>query len=138
MIIVACIVIGVLLVVLGKYANEESTSDVGEVFGFTAMVLGWFANMAFVAMVVVAIVMHLCAPGFVASNHQRYDSLVHQAESGMYDNDNDFGKKELANQIQEWNEDLAVGKTYQHNFWVGVFYPNVYDEFEYIPMEVLK
>ena len=36
------------------------------------------------------------------------------------------------NQIQDWNTDLAYRKTIQRNFWVGIYYPNVYDEFEFI------
>ena len=42
----------------------------------------------------------IIAPGILASNHQKYDSLVHRVESGMYNNDNEYGKKELANQVQ--------------------------------------
>jgi hypothetical protein len=89
-------------------------------------------------MTILIIVQVLSAPGSVASGHQTYDSLVHQVESGMYNNDNEYGKKELANQVQEWNEDLAEGKALQKNFWVGIFYPNIYDEFEFIPIENLK
>ena len=50
----------------------------------------------------------------------------------MYDNDNEIGKKELMNQIQEWNEDLAWYKANQKDFWIGIFIPNVFDQFEFI------
>ena len=73
----------------------------------------------------------------IESNKQIYDSLVYQAENNFYENDNDFGKKELVNQIQKWNEDLAKGKVLQDDFWVGVFYADIYDEFDFIPMTVL-
>jgi hypothetical protein len=76
--------------------------------------------------------------GYIAANEQRYESLVYQAENNLYDNDNDIGKKELVNQIQEWNEDLANAKAMQRDFWVGVFYPDIYDNFEYIPMNIIK
>ena len=91
-----------------------------------------------IIMTIVILIQSWNAPGFVASSHQRYDSLTHQVESGMYNNDNEYGKKELANQVQEWNEDLAKGKALQKDFWVGIFYPNVYDEFEFIPLDNLK
>ena len=65
----------------------------------------------------------------------RYESLVYQYENNLYENDNDVGKKELMKEIQEWNEDLANGKTYQRDFWVGIFVPNVYDEFDFIEVE---
>ena len=66
---------------------------------------------------------------------QRYESLVYQYENNLYDNDNDLGKKELMNQIQEWNEDLAFHKEVQDDFWIGIFYPNIFDNFDFIELE---
>jgi len=104
----------------------------------TSLLGGMTTTVAIIVMTIIILIQSLGAPGFVASSHQRYDSLMHQVESGMYNNDNEYGKKELANQVQEWNEDLAEGKALQKNFWVGIFYPNVYDEFEFIPLDNLK
>lgn len=75
------------------------------------------------------------AKGFVEACKQRYNSLVYQLENNLYDNDNDLGKKELYNQIQYWNEDLAKGKALQNDFWLGAFYPDVYDQFDFIDLE---
>ena len=55
-------------------------------------------------------------------------------ENNLYDNDNDIGKKELMDEIHEWNGNLAYCKKIQRNFWVGIYYPNVYDNFEFIPL----
>lgn len=107
-------------------------------WSFAGGLSGVATTIGVIFMTIVIIINLVSAPSFVASNHQRYESLVHQVESGMYNNDNEYGKKELANQVQEWNEDLAKGKALQKNFWVGIFYPNVYDEFEFIPIENLK
>ena len=68
----------------------------------------------------------------IATWEKQYESLTYQLDNCLYDNDNDIGKKELMNQIQDWNTDLAYRKTIQRNFWVGIYYPNVYDEFEFI------
>lgn len=68
----------------------------------------------------------------IATWQAQYESLTYQLDNHLYDNDNDIGKKELMNQIQDWNTDLAYRKTIQRNFWVGIYYPNVYDEFEFI------
>ena len=70
----------------------------------------------------------------VARWEKRYESLTYQLENNLYDNDNDIGKKELMNEIREWNEDLAYHKEIQHNFWVGIYYPGVYDNLEFIPL----
>lgn len=68
----------------------------------------------------------------IATWHEQYESLTYQLDNNLYDNDNDIGKKELMNQIQDWNTDLAYHKAIQRNFWVGIYCPNVYDDFEFI------
>ena len=73
--------------------------------------------------------------GKIASNEQRYESLVYQVENEIYENDNDVGKYELYNQVREWNEDLAKGKAMQNHFWFGIFYPNIFDKFEFIELK---
>lgn len=85
-------------------------------------------------MLVIAGISNFGAEGQASANRQTYDSLVYQLENDLYDNDNDLGKKELYNQIQEWNEDLARSKAMQRNFWFGCFYPNIYDELEFIDL----
>ena len=70
----------------------------------------------------------------VAGYQKRYEALTYQYENDFYDNDNDVGKKELVSEIQYWNSDLAYRKTIQRDFWVGIYYPKVYDQFEFIKL----
>lgn len=70
----------------------------------------------------------------VSSYQKRYEALTYQYENNFYDNDNDIGKKELVSEIQYWNSALAYHKTIQRDFWVGIYYPNVYDQFEFIKL----
>lgn len=70
----------------------------------------------------------------VAGYQKRYEALTYQYENDFYDNDNDVGKKELVSEIQCWNSGLAYRKTIQRDFWVGIYYPNVYDQFEFIEL----
>ena len=70
----------------------------------------------------------------VAGWEKQYESLTYQLENNLYDNDNDIGKKELMNEIREWNEDLVYHKEIQRNFWVGIYYPNIYGSLEFIPL----
>lgn len=106
-------------------------------FDFLSFVLTFVGGIAATIMLIVIIVNNVGVEAKIESNKQRYDSLVYQAENNLYENYNDLGKKDLANQIQEWNEDLARGKVLQDDFWVGIFYADIYDEFDFIPMAVL-
>jgi hypothetical protein len=76
-----------------------------------------------------------CKDARIASNKVRYDSLVYQLENDIYDNDNDLGKRELYKEIQDWNEDLAYNRKIQKNFWIGIYYANIYDQFEFIELK---
>ena len=87
------------------------------------------------AMAMILIVNNISIRGNVPAMRVRYESLVYQYENNLYENENDVGKKELMDQIQEWTEKIANGKTYQRDFWVGIFVPNVYDEFDFIEVE---
>ena len=100
-------------------------------------IISVIAGIAFVVMLIVVIANNVGVEASIEANKQRYESLIYQAENNLYENDNDLGKKELVNQIQEWNEDLARGKALQNDFWVGIFYADIYDEFNFIPMTVL-
>lgn len=88
-----------------------------------------------IVMLVNIIVRNTNVDAYVAENQMRYEMLVYQYENDIYDNDNDLGKRDLMEDIQEWNEDLAYYREAQDDFWVGIFYPNVYDQFEFIELK---
>lgn len=101
------------------------------------LIFSAIAAILVVIMSVAIIVANVDGKAIMEVNKQRYDSLVYQAENHLYENDNDLGKKEFVSEIQKWNEDLAKGKAVQRDFWIGIFFANIYDEFEFIPMSIL-
>ena len=128
--LIAVVVFAVLAIVFFDSLDFEWVS-------MLSTIISVIAGIAFVVMLIVVIVNNVGVEASIEANKQRYESLIYQAENNLYENDNDLGKKELANQIQEWNEDLASGKALQDDFWVGIFYADIYDEFNFIPMTVL-
>lgn len=99
------------------------------------LVIAFLSFLVSIIMLVVIIVNNTNVDAYVSENQMRYEMLVYQYENDIYDNDNDLGKRDLMEDIQEWNEDLAYHREAQDDFWVGIFHPNVYDQFEFIELK---
>ena len=111
-----------------------SYNDFADVIEMASTVFFIIGVLAIIIMIISIIFVNVGSEGKIAANQRRYESLIYQLENNLYDNDNDLGKKELYDEIRNWNEDLAEGKTMQHDLWVGWFYPNIYDDFEFIEL----
>lgn len=86
-------------------------------------------------MTISAGVIGITADAMEAANTERYEALMYKIESGVcYD---DFGllNKEIIDDIQAWNEDLARYKMLEQDKWIGAFYPNIYSDFDFIEYE---
>ena len=105
---------------------------------FACVCIAFITAICVIISGVVILVNHNNTGAQVAANIERYKSLTYQLENNLYDNDNDLGKKELYNQIQEWNEDVVYYQNIQDNFWLGIYYPNVFDQFKTIEYEVKR
>lgn len=126
------------LVVLSFVISLGLAIYVGKRFGdysWLFLVIAFLSFLVSIIMLVVIIVNNTNVDSYVAENQMRYKMLVYQYENDIYDNDNDLGKRELMEDIQKWNEDLAYHRKAQDDFWVGIFYPNVHDQFEFIELK---
>lgn len=74
----------------------------------------------------------------IISYQERREKILYNIEVGLYTDKLDIKDVDIINSIEEYNLDIRTGKAYQHNPWIGVFYPDIYDEFELIPYEGLK
>ena len=98
-------------------------------------ILTVISGIAIVVSIAIMSNRYIHADADVAKYQKRYESLTYQYENDFYDNDNDIGKYELVSQIEYWNTDLAYRKTIQRDFWLGIYYPNIYDQFEFIKLD---
>lgn len=128
-IFVAVMAIGI---ALWWYNCSVKWNDLLDVLSGVFFIPGLLCVLVSLAIIVIA---NIGNDGYVAGMNTRYESLVYQYENNIYDNDNDIGKRELMVDIQEWNEDLASYKANQRDFWIGIYIPNIYDQFEFIELE---
>ena len=68
----------------------------------------------------------------VEKNKERYNAITYKVESGACRDEFGLLNKEVIDEIQNWNENITYYKNIQKDFWVGIFVPNVYDQFETI------
>lgn len=85
-----------------------------------------------IVMGMVAIAVNINTDAKLAEKQERYDSLTYQLDNGLFEEGNSVARKQLYDQIQEWNEDLAKGRKSKQNPWVGIFYAPIYDQFDFI------
>ena len=130
---VIVLIVGIACVVLGSWMYNNTKYDT-DWLKFVGWVITTLAAFAIVISGILMACNYLDGNAHAATNNKRYESLVYQLENNLYDNDNDFGKKELYNEIREWNEDLAYYQTVQDDFWIGIFYPDIFDQFEFIEL----
>lgn len=134
MILILCVLLAIINFIVFNIGVNRSWGGPDYFFGTTGIVLTIISIM----LIVVAVTSHVGINGEIDRLNARHDILVYQYENNIYDNDNDLGKRELLTDIQEWNEDLAYKQKVQDDFWIGIFYPNIYDQFETISLETMK
>ena len=127
-IFVGIFVVALVGVVVCYYLDCDVCVDLTEIL--TAM-----SGIAIVVSIVIMANSYIHADADVAKYQKRYESLTYQYENDFYNNDNDVGKYGLVSQIEYWNTDLAYRKTIQRDFWLGIYYPNIYDQFEFIKLD---
>lgn len=99
---------------------------------------GWYiaTGILLVILIVMGLVIlinYTSVPMIIASMQAEQEALIYQFENDIFGTDTDIiGNSELYQKITDWNKDLAVKKAMQRNFWIGIFVPDIYDDFEMI------
>jgi hypothetical protein len=127
--VVAALVISIIVIAIKNKISDDYYDIIVDVSEVISVVLG---------VVILFMTVAICIGNFgtdakVAKYKERYDSLVYQYENEIYCDDNVV--YDLLADIREYNEDIAYYQEIQDDFWLGVFYPNVFDQFELIELD---
>lgn len=104
-------------------------SDSFRCFGWITTLISGFIMLI---MIVCITSVYIQANARVEKLKETYNALTYKVESDACRDEFGLLNKEIIDEIQEWNEDITYSKNIQRNFWIGIFIPNVYDQFETI------
>jgi len=108
---------------------------------FTACVAAIPGTIGSIGLIVSIIILagnYIGLEGDIAEYKEHYNTIMFEAENKLYDDDvTTVSRRELVKEIQKWNCDLAEKRANQHNFWIGIYIPDIYDDFEFIPLDGL-
>lgn len=137
---IIALVVGITLVVLGNldWNIEKKTKFSKWMYWHDGdlNVTGWIVIVISIIvlffMTIVLICEYTTANAYLQQNKERYNALTYKVESEECRDEFGLLNKEIVDEIQDWNEDVVYRKEMQNNFWVGIFYPDIYDEFKTI------
>ena len=138
----AILIIGIGLIVIGcidwdyeknklfdfLYDNDDTLKFIG---GITTFISGFIM----IIMIIILCCMYIGIDARVEQSKETFDAITYKVESGACRDEFGLLNKEVIDEIQSWNESVIYNQKMQNDFWVGVFYPNIYDQFETIDYE---
>lgn len=98
-------------------------------------VISVLSGIAVIIMAIILCCSYINVDAKVAENKERYTALEYKVTSGACRDEFGLLSKEVIDEVQDWNEDLIYYRSMQDNFWIGIFYPDVFDQFETIDYE---
>lgn len=113
------------------YLHEN---DIGVIFAIIAAI----ATAITVILLCLIISTHLSAIGEKTKLEQRYDALIYKSQTESIRDEFGIVNKDYIDEVQEWNESIASNQRMQRDFWVGIFTPNIYDDFELIDLDSIQ
>ena len=65
-------------------------------------------------------------------------AIEYKIDSGLFTDKFDIQDKNIVDEVFAYNSKIIEGKRLQHNFWVGIFYPDIYDVLETIDYATIQ
>ena len=122
------IILFVVGIILYKTFEFEFLGD----FGYIISIL---SGLAVIISLFLIIGEYTTMDSYLEKSREQYKAITYKIESDTCRDEFGLLNKEVIDEIQEWNKDVVFNQSIQDNFWVGIYLPNVFDEFETIEYE---
>lgn len=126
-----CILIMVVGIVLWVIGSKEYIDGMWMSGSLLTVVMG----ISVIVMSICLFIEYSTVDAKIAKNEELYKAITYKVESGACRDEFGLLSKEVIDEVQEWNKDVLYYQSVQDNFWVGIFYPDVFDQFETIDYE---
>ena len=110
------------------YDNDENLKFVGGIITVIDVIV--IATMSIVLLCV-----RIETNAKVEQLKETFEAITYKVESGACRDELGLLSKEVIDEIQSWNESIIYNQKMQDNFWIGIFIPDVYDQFKTIDYE---
>lgn len=97
-----------------------------------AVVLAGIGVIGSIASLFVIMGMHADAMAQKAKLNETYTAIEYKITSGSCRDELGLLTKEVIDEAQEYNETISYYKTMQNSFWLGIYVPDIYNDFELI------
>lgn len=136
---VIILAVGIGMIVVGNikwdYKKHNFLWCHDEGIGLAGCITSVISGVVALIMLICIICSHTNVEANLEKNREIYNALTYKMESTTCRDEFGFLSKEVIDEVQEWNKDVRYYQSAQDDFWVGIFYPNVFDEFETIDYE---
>ena len=133
------LIIGVILIIVGNVSWDSRKHpflwNIDCDIESAGKVVAVISGIVIAIMISILCGQYMSVDAYLEKNRETYKALTYKIESNSCRDEFGLLSKELIDEVQEWNQDVRYYQKIQRNFWVGIFYPNVYDEFETIGYE---
>jgi len=125
--------VGVLLFNVGYRFKRLRRARLDEVGAGMTVIFGFIMILALIDMAIT----YIGVDAEIAKKQQHRDFLIAQYKTGVYDS-SVYSQYNLLQKIDEWNCNLAEKQKLTHDYWVGIFVPDYYDNLDYITVNLFE
>lgn len=134
--------VGVVMLIANRIG--ESLSYKYEYSNASTFILSFGVVISFIGAVwflVAGLILLLTQTNITATrqaNAEKYKALTYKLESEACRDQFGLLNKEIIDEVQRWNVKVTYYKAMEDNFWVGIYYPDVYGDLGAIDYETYE